>query len=81
MTTDGAITGVWSPGVRRLTAGLALTVTVVAFESLSVATILPVVSRHLGDLAIVAVLEDLVDERVNLIDGDDSGPGQRQDLR
>jgi MFS family permease len=33
-----------------LTAGLALTVTVVAFESLSVATILPVVSRHLGDL-------------------------------
>ena len=33
-----------------MTAGLALTVTLVAFESLSVATILPVVSRHLGDL-------------------------------
>jgi MFS family permease len=33
-----------------LTAGLVLTVTVVAFESLSVATILPVVSRQLGDL-------------------------------
>jgi MFS family permease len=41
---------VWSPGVRRLTAGLSMTVTLVAFESLSVATILPVVSRHLGDL-------------------------------
>jgi MFS family permease len=50
VTTDAATAGVWSPGVRRLTAGLALTVTVVAFESLSVATILPVVSRHLGDL-------------------------------
>jgi MFS family permease len=43
-------TGVWAPGVRLLTAGLAMTVTVVAFENLSVATILPVVSRHLGDL-------------------------------
>ncbi len=48
--TKGTGAGVWSPGVRRLTAGLALTVTVVAFESLSVATILPVVSHHLGDL-------------------------------
>jgi hypothetical protein len=44
------IVGVWSPGVRRLTAGLSMTITLVAFESLSVATILPVVSRHLGDL-------------------------------
>jgi MFS family permease len=47
---DAAVAGVWSPEVRRLTVGLALTVTIVAFESLSVATILPVVSRHLGDL-------------------------------
>jgi MFS family permease len=42
--------GVWSPGVRLLTAALSMTVTLVAFESLAVATILPVVSRHLGDL-------------------------------
>jgi MFS family permease len=42
--------GVWSPGRRRLTFGLVLSVTVVAFEALAVATILPVVSRHLGDL-------------------------------
>jgi MFS family permease len=42
--------GIWSPGRRRLTAGLILTVTLVALEALSVATILPVVSRHLGDL-------------------------------
>jgi MFS family permease len=47
---DDHIGGVWAPEVRQLTAGLAMTVTLVAFESLSVATILPVVSRHLGDL-------------------------------
>jgi MFS family permease len=41
---------VWVPGVRRLTSALAINVTLVAFESLSVATVLPVVSRHLGDL-------------------------------
>jgi MFS family permease len=40
--------GVWSPSRRPLTAGLILTVTLVAFESLSVATVLPVVSRQLG---------------------------------
>jgi MFS family permease len=39
---------VWSPARRPLTAGLVLTVTLVAFESLSVATILPLVSRQLG---------------------------------
>jgi MFS family permease len=44
------IQGLWAPHVRALTGGLAMTVTLVAFESLSVATILPVVSRHLGDL-------------------------------
>jgi MFS family permease len=42
--------GVWSPAQRRLTTGLVLTVTMVAFENLSVATILPVITRHLGDL-------------------------------
>lgn len=50
MTEKAQVEGLWAPGVRQLTAGLAMTVTLVAFESLSVATILPVVSRQLGDL-------------------------------
>ena len=46
----GAPGGIWAPGCRALTAGLVLAVTFVAFEALAVATILPVVGRHLGDL-------------------------------
>ncbi len=42
--------GVMSRERRTVTIGIALAVTVVAFEALSVATILPIVSRHLGDL-------------------------------
>ena len=42
--------GVWAPERRVLTVGLVLAVTLVAFEALAIATILPVVSRHLGDL-------------------------------
>jgi len=42
--------GIWAPGRRPLTVGLVLAVTFVAFEALAVATILPVVGRHLGDL-------------------------------
>ncbi|HLH45562.1 MAG TPA: MFS transporter [Acidimicrobiales bacterium] len=42
--------GIWSPARRRLTVGLVLNVTLVAFEALAVATVLPVVTRHLGDL-------------------------------
>ena len=52
MVTNRDVTGVWSPQVRELTAGLVMTITLVAFEALSVATILPVVSRHLGDLTL-----------------------------
>ncbi len=47
---EAAAQGVWAPGLRLLTAALVMNVTVVAFESLSVATVLPVVSRQLGDL-------------------------------
>lgn len=50
MTAERDVGGLWAPSVRRLTSGLVLTITLVAFESLSVATILPVVSRNLGDL-------------------------------
>jgi MFS family permease len=42
--------GIWAPGHRSLTVGLVLAVTLVAFEALAIATVLPVVSRHLGDL-------------------------------
>ena len=42
--------GIWAPARRLLTVGLVLAVTFVAFEALAIATILPVVGRHLGDL-------------------------------
>jgi MFS family permease len=42
--------GIWAPTRRALTVGLVLAVTFVAFEALAVGTILPLVSRHLGDL-------------------------------
>ncbi len=42
--------GISAPAQRRLTVGLVLAVTFVAFEALAVATILPVVGRQLGDL-------------------------------
>src|SRR6202012_1924759 len=42
--------GIWAPARRALTVGLVLAVTFVAFEALAVATILPLVGRHLGDL-------------------------------
>lgn len=44
--------GVWAPHRRRLTAGLVLTITLVAFESLAVSTILPVVAEDLGGLGL-----------------------------
>ncbi|HTS15138.1 MAG TPA: MFS transporter [Candidatus Sulfotelmatobacter sp.] len=42
----------WSPARRGLTVGLVLTVTLVAFEALAVSTIMPVVARQLGDVAL-----------------------------
>ncbi len=42
-----ATDGLWSPARRRLTIGLVLTITLVAFESLAVATILPIVANEL----------------------------------
>jgi MFS family permease len=44
--------GLWSPGRRRLTAALVLTITLVAFESLAIATVMPVVSDELGGLGL-----------------------------
>jgi MFS family permease len=49
---DGAADGVWAPGRRRLTAALVLTITLVAFESLAIATVMPVVADDLGGLGL-----------------------------
>jgi MFS family permease len=43
---------VWAPGRRLLTAGLILLVTFVAAEALAVGTVMPLVERDLGDLAL-----------------------------
>jgi MFS family permease len=44
--------GVWAPHRRRLTIGLVLTITLVAFESLAISTVMPVVSDDLGGLGL-----------------------------
>jgi MFS family permease len=41
---------VWDPARRPLLIGLVLTITLVAFESLSVITVLPIVAKDLGNL-------------------------------
>lgn len=51
-TVASPIHGVWAPGWRRLTAGLVLTVTLVAFESLAISTVMPVVADDLGGLGL-----------------------------
>lgn len=42
--------GLWAPARRRLTVGLVMTITLVAFESLAIATVMPKVEDDLGDL-------------------------------
>ncbi|MCU1497086.1 MAG: arabinose efflux permease family protein [Acidimicrobiales bacterium] len=44
--------GLWSPERRALTLGLVLTITLVAFESLAIATVMPEVKDDLGGLAL-----------------------------
>jgi MFS family permease len=44
--------GVWAPGRRRLTTALVLTITLVAFEALAIATVMPVVADDLGGLGL-----------------------------
>ncbi|MBA2571380.1 MAG: MFS transporter, partial [Chloroflexi bacterium] len=43
---------VWGPTRRGLTIGLVATVTLVAFEALAVAAVMPLVARELGDVAL-----------------------------
>jgi len=45
-------TGVWARPVRRLTGGLVLAITLVAFSALAIATVLPTVEADLGGLAL-----------------------------
>jgi MFS family permease len=47
-----AANGVWEPGQRLLTVGLILIVTVVASEAMAVATVMPQVEHHLGDIGL-----------------------------
>lgn len=44
--------GVWAPARRRLTVGLSLTISLVAVETLAIATVMPTVSAELGGLAL-----------------------------
>jgi MFS family permease len=44
--------GVWAPSRRALSAGLILTITLAAFESLAVATVMPAVRADLGGLSL-----------------------------
>ena len=44
--------GVWAPHRRRLTLGLVLTITLVAFESLAISTVMPVVAEDLGGIGL-----------------------------
>jgi MFS family permease len=48
----GPADGVWVPERRRLTLGLVLAITLVAFESLAISTVMPVVSDDLGGLSL-----------------------------
>lgn len=50
VSAAGAPAQVWDPARRPLLIGLVLTITLVAFESLSVITVLPVVAKDLGGL-------------------------------
>jgi MFS family permease len=46
------VEGVWDVRRRRLTLGLVMTVTLVAFESLAISTVLPLVTEDLGGLGL-----------------------------
>ena len=46
------VTSIWQPDRRMLTAGIILTVTLVASESLAIGTVLPQVEDDLGGLSL-----------------------------
>ena len=59
MTTEEA-TSVFAPGVRLLTIGMVLIVTLVAFESMAVATVMPLVEDDLASGRLVAPIATAV---------------------
>src|SRR4051795_2148399 len=73
--------GLFAPGRRRLTVGLVLTITLVAFESLAIATVMPAVQEDLGGLSLYGwvfsgfFLASLVGIVVTGILTDRRGPG------
>jgi MFS family permease len=50
--SEGAEAGLWAGERRGLTIGLVLTITLVAFEALAIATVMPTVQDDLGGLAL-----------------------------
>ena len=50
--TAAATDGVLAPGRRALTLGLVITITLVGFEALAVATVMPLVSKDLGGIGL-----------------------------
>lgn len=73
-------TSIWKPPLGRLTLGLALVVVATAFESLAVATILPMATTQLGGLALYGwafsafMLANLVGISVGGSRSDSAGP-------
>jgi MFS family permease len=51
-SSASTVGSLWAPELRQLTTGLALTVTLVAFEALAIATVMPVVKDDLGGLSL-----------------------------
>src|SRR4051812_44742731 len=49
-TEPHAGVGVWDAAHRRLTLGLVLTITLVAFEALAISTVMPIVADDIGGL-------------------------------
>jgi len=52
LAAPSADDGIWAPARRRLTLGLVLTITLVAFEALAISTVMPVVAADLGGLGL-----------------------------
>lgn len=51
-TATASLDGLWAPHRRRLTLGLVLTITLVAFEALAISTVMPIVADDLGGLGL-----------------------------
>jgi MFS family permease len=79
--TNTAAGSVWQPPYQALTIGLMLTITVAAFETLAVSTILPAITRDLGGLELYGwafsafLLTRLIGTTLAGAEADRLGPG------